>query len=440
MNAFGVLQKSAKSTRFTPDSAPNIAESTQFAESSPDSAHNYLSFLYILPLALTPFAPLYAYLCALFALIALSGVISREYRILLGVTLIFNLSVIYASKAHFVHILNFDDDFARYYQHYLDIYDGIEGAFFIWGNGLEVGLPIFYKILSLIFPRLSPILLDLISNFCFLGGLYAWLEIFMLKYFPKEQRARCVAFSLFMPLLGVLGLARQAFASIFLLYAICVKKWRFKTLFLVIASAFHLSSMLIFAAFYIVRIFPKISLALILAYCFAFLYDSVALNNLVLSAINYISDFLPHKVAIYFKAYTSKQGQNLFFLAHLSGTQVFLSTLTLFSLYFLCRNDPLARSIRIFFLLCVINGFVNFIMGRTFFLLNEVLFYFVVFVALWRFYLLIIPFFFIYALRFFYLAITKNPHLLDREATLYFYSYPEVNLCPFYYIFQGLIQ
>lgn len=438
MNAVGILQRNiAESLKSILNSAYHTKNRV---ESSPDSANNYLSCLYVLPLAITPFAPLYAYLCALFVLIALSSVISREYRVLLSITLVFNLSVIYASKAHFVHILNFDDDFARYYQHYLDIYDGIEGAFFIWGNGLEVGLPIFYKILSLIFPRLSPILLDLISNFCFLGGLYAWLEIFMLKYFPKEQRARCVAFSLFMPLLGVLGLARQAFASIFLLYAICIKRWRFKTLFLVIASAFHLSSMLIFAAFYIVRIFPKISLTLIVSYCIAFLYDSVVLNNLVLNIINHISDFLPHKVAIYFKAYTSKQGQNLFFLAHLSGTQVFLSTLTLFSLYFLCRNDPLARSIRIFFLLCVINGFVNFIMGRTFFLLNEVLFYFVVFVALWRFYLLIIPFFFIYALRFFYLALTKNPHLLDREATLYFYFYPEVNICPFYYIFQGLVQ
>ncbi|MGX3011098.1 hypothetical protein ACWIUD_05990 [Helicobacter sp. 23-1044] len=391
-------------------------------------------------MALTPFAPLYAYISAMFVLIALSGVISREWRILLGITTIFNLAVIYASKARFVRILNSDDDFARYYQHYLDIYDGIDGAFFIFGNGLEVGLACFYKILSFIFPRLSPILLDLVSYICFLSALYVWLEIFMLRYFPKDQRARCVAFTFFVPLLGVLGLARQAFGSVILLYAICVKKWRFKLLFLFIASAFHLSSLLIFSGFYIIRTFPKISLTLIWTYCGAFVYDSVMLNNFVLDVTNMLSGILPQKVSIYFKAYTSKQGANLFFLAHLSATQVFLSTLTLFGLYFLSPNDPLAKNIRIFFLLCVVNEFVGFIMGRTFFILNEMLFYFVVFVALRRVYLIIIPFFMIYALRFIYIHLTKNPHLLDRETTMYFYNYPEINLAPFYYIFKGLVQ
>ena len=376
----------------------------------------------------------------MFVMIALSSIISKEYRILLSLTLIFNLAVIFASKAHFVKVLNSDDDFARYYQHYLDIYDGISGAFFIWGNGLEVGLPIFYKILSLILPRLSPIMLDLISNLCFFIGLYTWLEIFILRYFPQKDRARCVAFSFFMPLLGVMGLARQAFASVFLLYAICVKRLPLKALFLFIASAFHLSSLLIFAGFFIIKKFPKISLTIVFIYCLAFLYDSAWLNKSLLQLIDSTAKFIPQKIYIYFKAYVSQQGQNLFFLAHLSGTQVFTSIAMLFSLYFFNYKDALARSIRPFFLICVINEFVNFIMGRTFFLLNEVLFYFVFFIAFRRLYILIIPFFFVYALRYFYLMLTKNPHSLENEPSLYFYFYPEFNLAPFYYLFLGVFQ
>lgn len=400
---------------------------------------DYLCFLYVLPLVLTPFAPFYAYCFAMFILIALSAYIKKEYRILLSLTLIFNLSVIFASKSHFVRILNYDDDFARYYQHYLDIYDGISGAFFIWGNGLEIGLPIFYKILSMFLPRLSPILLDLISNICFFLGLYSWLEIFMLRYFPKEQRAMAIAFSFFMPLLGVMGLARQAFASIFLLYAICVKGYKLKAIFLFIASIFHLSSLIIFIGFFVIRKFPKISLAIIFAYIAIFVYNSVWLNKIVLLAVESIAKFLPQKIYIYFKAYISQQGQNLFFLAHLSGTQIITSIAMLFSLYFFNYNDPLAKSIRPFFLICVINEFVNFIMGRTFFLLNEVLFYFIFFVAFRRLYILMIPFFFIYALRYFYLILSKNPHL-QKNNIVYFYFYPEFNLAPFYYIFQGMIQ
>lgn len=94
-------------------------------------SHTPLLFLYFLPLYLTPFAP---FLC-IHDLCGLSCFITKECRILLSLTLYFNIAVIYGSRLYFNIAPDFDDDFSRYYQTYLDVYDNIDGAFGVYGGG-----------------------------------------------------------------------------------------------------------------------------------------------------------------------------------------------------------------------------------------------------------------------------------------------------------------
>lgn len=149
-------------------------------------------------------------------MVGLSATINTHYRILLSLTLVFNIAVIYSSRLYFNIATDFDDDFSRYYQNYLDIYDNISGAMFVWGGGFEIGLPLFYKLLSLFLPKLIPQYLLFFTALGATSLFYIWCEYYGTKWVKPHQKAALIAFACFIGIfLESLGLTRQCFASIF---------------------------------------------------------------------------------------------------------------------------------------------------------------------------------------------------------------------------------
>lgn len=399
-----------------------------------------LYFIFFIPFLLTPFAPLYAYMLCVFIMVSLSAYITREFRIFLSLTMIFNIAVIYGSKVYFNTAKDYDDDFSRYYQNYLDIYDGISGAFFVWANGYEIGLPIFYKILSLVFPKLLPQQVLLITAFTIGLGFYLWLEIFILKIFKPYERSILVAFTLFIDIFFIsLGLTRQCFATIFLLYAFSVKKIPLRFIFLAIAVSFHLSSIFVFIAYHFIKNYPRLSLSCILLFALFFMQDSANINSSINTFALFFKDYLPQRITTYFTHYIDTNGWNLYTLIYMPVMQIILMFCVIFSFFVLNRGDKISQHWRILALICFIISITKIFPERSTYIITSMLFYFVVFIAFRRFFTLTLFFFFPYFLKRMYYLLTARDVYGD-SASYAFYSYPEMSFAPFYYLFQGVLQ
>ncbi len=421
----------------------NLASPTFIQATSKASFYNehssYLVFLYFVPLILVPFSPFYSYMIAVFLMIGLSRYITKEYRILLGLILVFDIAVIYGSKVYFNTATDFDDDFSRYYQNYLDIYDGIENAMFAWGGGFEIGLPLFYKILSLIFPRLLP------QSVLFLTALsvgllfYIWLEVYAIKLFKPYQRAALVAFAMFIDVfMESIGLTRQCFSSVFLLYAIFSKNIPHKLLFFIIASFFHISAILVFAGFYCLRYFPKVSLFIFTILLVVFIQDSSGLNSMFNATANTLQNFIPQKIFIYFsKHYTDPEGWDPYFYIYAPIMKLILMFCIIFSMYVLLPNDKLARYFRNVVAVCFVIFITHIFPTRSVALVTDLLFYFIAFIAFRRFFNLTLLFFFPYFLKRMYFWLSSD--FVPDKASWLFFSYPESSFYPFYYLFTGVL-
>lgn len=373
-------------------------------------------------------------------MIGLSKFITKEFRILLGLTLVFNIAVIYASKLSFHVGLDFDDDFTRYYQNYLDIYDGISGAMFYFGGEFEIGLGVFYKILSILFPKLLPssVLLFTALSVCLL--FYIWLEVYILKYFKAYQRAALVAFCMFLDIfMETIGLTRQCFSTIFLLYAFSSKDWRGRVGFLAIAMIFHISAIFIFTTFYVIKYFPKVSLFLLLCFTLFFMQDSASVNATINGIALFLKGFLPDKAITYFTYYINDAGFTPYYFVYMPIMKFILSLCVLFSIFMLCPKDKILKHFKMYILICFFIYFTHILPSRSVFLLTNMLFYFVVFVSFRRFFNLTLFFFFPYFIFRMYKWLISPDVATDYTSTHLFFWYPESGIYPFYYLFQGVL-
>lgn len=365
-------------------------------------------------------------------MVGLSKYISKEYRIFLSLILVFNIAVFYASKIYFNIAPLFDDDFSRYYQNYLDVYDGISGAYSIW-NKYELGLPLFYKLLSLLGERLLPQGVLFFTAISIALLLYLWFELYVLKYFKKEQRAALIAFALFVDIfLTSIGLTRQCFSSIFILYAISTKDMRLKVFFMLVASMFHLSAIPILIAFYIIQRFQKSALLVFFIFAIVFMQNSVGVNESINEIAIFLKDYLPHKIYVYFTHYISSAGWNLLGLMFFPIIQTILMLCVVFSLYVLSPRDALARNYRTLIVICFVVYMTGIIPSRSTFIITSLLFYFVVFMAFRRFFNLTLLFFFPYFLKRMYSILF--PAQYSDEGGYVFFSFDYFDFAPFYYL------
>ena len=392
-----------------------------------NSANLHLALFF--GLLLLPFSPFYSYIILFFAFLLGSKYISKTKRIFFSLALIWNIAALYASKIYFHVALDFDDDFSRYYQNYLDIYDGLSGSLNVWNSANEIGLGVFYKILSLLLPRLLPSQLLFITALCIASLFYIWLEMYILGNIPKAQRACLVAFAMFVDVfVESIGLTRQAFACVFLLFVFNSKNLSIKILFLIVATMFHTSSILVFALFLVVRRYPRICLCILLLLFFVFVDYASFINTHIRDFALILKDYLPSKLYTYFISYIDTNGFNLYYYRYLPIIKVIFMIGAIFGFFALNPRDKLAIEYKYIASISFIIFILQFIPTRIVFLWSHILFYFLCFVAFRRVFYLVFPAFFFYFLyRFYKLFIHQDSPL--------FFSYEESSFIPFYYLF-----
>ena len=356
-------------------------------------------------------------------MILFSKYIDRNWRIFLSLILIWDIAVIYASRIHFNIGIDYDDDFSRYYQNYLDIYDGISGSLNVWGSGIEIGLGVFYKILSIALPRLLPHQLLFVTAFSICAIFYVWLEVHITKLIPFIQRAALIAFAMFIDVfIESLGLTRQAFSSVILLYALTSKNINIKFLFLAIATSFHTSAIFIFILFHIVKYYPRVSLIFILIAIFAFMSNASYINTNIEELIITLKEYLPIKIYAYLTHYIDANGWNLYYMRYIPIMKAIFMFGAIFSFFVLMPKDKLANEYKYIVTISFMIFLLQFIPARIVFLFTHILFYFLLFIAFRKFFYLVFPIFFFYFIKRFYTLFIGS--YLDSNVSSLFFSYP----------------
>ena len=399
----------------------------------------YCTALFLLPVVLLPFTPFYAYIFGLFIMVGFSAYIPKNFRILLSITLCLSIALIYASRLYFNLATDSDDDFSRYYQNYLDVYDGLSGAMTLWGGGYEVGLPIFYKLLSILLPKLPPQYVLFCTALFATTLMYIWLEIYGQNFVTDKQKAALIAFSLYIGVfMETLGLTRQGLASIFLLYGFFAKPMHIKLLFFIIAASFHLSSIGIIALCYIAYYFPRLTLAVFVAFFIAFIIGASFINTHLVESATFLYKHFPSRIVEYILHYVNANGYNPYYLIYTNIMKSIIMLCIVFTLFVITPNDTLLKRFRVVILIAFVIYITNIIPGRSMMLVCDTLFCFIVFVVFRHFFHLTLVFFFPYFLKLMYNYLFSGDHPETRAMELFF-SYPEASLYPFYYFFQGAL-
>lgn len=399
----------------------------------------YCTTLFLLPVVLLPFTPFYAYIFGLFIMVGFSAYIPKNFRILLSITLCLSIALIYASRLYFNLATDSDDDFSRYYQNYLDVYDGLSGAMTLWGGGYEVGLPIFYKLLSILLPKLPPQYVLFCTALFATTLMYIWLEIYGQNFVTDKQKAALIAFSLYIGVfMETLGLTRQALASIFLLYGFFAKPIHIKLLFFIIAASFHLSSIGIIALCYIAYYFPRLTLAVFVAFFIAFIIGASFINTLLVESATFLYKHFPSRIVEYILHYVNANGYNPYYLIYTNIMKSIIMLCIVFTLFVITPNDTLLKRFRVVIVIAFVIYITNIIPGRSMMLVCDTLFCFIIFVVFRHFFHLTLVFFFPYFLKLMYNYLFSGDHPETRAMELFF-SYPEASLYPFYYFFQGAL-
>jgi wzy protein len=199
------------------------------------------------PLIILPFSPLISFLASVFTLIFYSPFLGRVNRVLITSIGLFSLVYIFGSRFYIEEI---KADLSIYYNAFLIIKKNplseVLFGFLIFGGGLEFGIVVLYKLYSFLFSDITAIDISIYNKIICSIGLLIWYEFFGQKRIPQEYKAICVAFILIFLSISTFGfLQRQALATIFVLFALEVKKKRYLIFFTILASIFHLTSLFI---------------------------------------------------------------------------------------------------------------------------------------------------------------------------------------------------
>ncbi|WP_174507955.1 EpsG family protein [Klebsiella oxytoca] len=254
-------------------------------------------FIFTLIIFSAIFSPLTGFYISIAFLVSFN-IEDRQTRFLITIVCLVSASLMNASR--FVGYDAADDFYNIYYPVFEKISNG-GGVFDTnFSGGVEFGLPLYFKIVYLLFGRVSPneLLIALVFSMSILY--YFYLEKFLLPNIDAEKRSLCLGFAfLFINYFDQTQLVRQMFATVFILYAVSFFYQRkycslFCSLFL--GSIFHLSSIPIFFVF--IALFSgnkkiQILLVLLLLMCSFFFLVIVkyVLSTNLLSVASYKFDF-----------------------------------------------------------------------------------------------------------------------------------------------------
>lgn len=222
-----------------------------------------------------------------------SRYLSPIQRRLLLAFVIFAFSYICSSRV----LGDIGDDFSTgYYPTYIEIYRG-NLDYFTRFSAVEVGLPIFFYLLSKIIATLLSEQELMFSISLFQGIIFAlWLEIYAIKYTVSNNHGAIEAFSLLvLSFLYPTILIRSFIASIFMLYAITESRIIGRLLFFSLSCLFHSSSIIFLPIFFLGKhktFFWTLPILVLLIYSDAYKYldFSPELNSILFNKFQSLKD------------------------------------------------------------------------------------------------------------------------------------------------------
>lgn len=286
---------------------------------------------FTLTITITIFSSLLAYspiLCYYIPLIILA-LLNSNSRSLRLIFVLFSI----IGGAFFVSSRNIFDapasDFDVYYNVYQIVLNGGSLIYPDFSSGIEVFLPTFFKILSLIIGDAPPEFVLAMTVMSQLALVYIWLEWDGLKYISDEDKNLCVASTLGLLFIYMFSqILRQGFSTIFCLFALSFyfrgNKKGF-ILFFVLACISHLSALIVVPMFIIFMRHKLLSVGIVcctvlFSFIFSLLLPVIISHNL-LGAASYklgfytITDIDGFDLSSYFKFLIITVLSGLFFFA-----------------------------------------------------------------------------------------------------------------------------
>lgn len=236
------------------------------------------------------FSPLISYAFSLLYLLLFSKYVTKHFRVINSVILIISMAIISASRLYF-HTLS--DDFIRYYETYTELLNGNYEFIFIYGNGLEWGLPLFYAGLAIIFQSKSPEFILFSETLLILIIFYGFLEhYFKNELSNSEMNQLIVTAFLFFSLPLATQVTRQFLAMNILLWAFS-SKGKSNWYIVALATCFHVTALPIFI---LIRLIQRnaifygsitVVLSIFSIQFFPFILAFVGINNALTSKLAY---------------------------------------------------------------------------------------------------------------------------------------------------------
>lgn len=215
------------------------------------SSDFYILICLLIFIVLFFYSPFLFFIFGLLSLCFFSPFFNNKYlRICLVVLTCFFLIIIISSRSYYDEL---SSDLSIYYNYYKIMQVDLKHGLRAFGGGLEVGWPLLYWLIGK-FINLNPIHLAVCNTIISLFLVFLWLEK---KIIPntdiKEKGILYFFIFLFANFLMLGFLQRQSLTLGFLLFALTAKNNRNFLFFILIATIFHISSILVGLLIYISR-------------------------------------------------------------------------------------------------------------------------------------------------------------------------------------------
>lgn len=211
-------------------------------------AYIIICILCVLLVGYIPF--LFLISCLLFLCFG-SFVFDNKFLRLIFIALVsFYIIIVFASRNYFDEL---DSDLSIYHHFFSLLQIKLEYGLNVFGGGIEVGWPLLYWFVGIFF-NLQPIHLAIINTIFSIFLVLLWFERKTIPYINKKEKGILYFFVFLFSNFLMLGfLQRQSLTLGILLFALTSKNNRNLIFFIIIASLFHLSSILVGLLIFLAR-------------------------------------------------------------------------------------------------------------------------------------------------------------------------------------------
>ncbi|WP_387691277.1 EpsG family protein [Photorhabdus sp. RM71S] len=302
----------------------------------------------------------------------------------------------------------------------------IEDYIFYYGEGVEIGWPLLYKLIHIITPNLS-ILEISNTNFIICSILFLiWLEYNGLRTFSNKDKNIILAFILVFSNINVFGTAqRQSLSIIFLLFSLSNRKTCKFYIYLSIATIFHITSLPIGLIYSFLMKKQYNRILILITFIFFFILSMNFHNIINIITENHIIGGLSEKARFYTHIHTNSivyrelMYISIIFLGIVFNWKtiesewkniivfIFISYISLLNFYLLSTRLNIV-------LCCLIGYFLYIVFKPRFFIIS----YFIFFLGLLHF------------------ILTKSSVFFSLATDPYWAKYPIFDLNPFYFFYR----